>query len=197
MSVRLADRLSAARHRQFVGREAEQALFQSALAAAELPLHVLYVFGPGGVGKTTLLREFVRLCDQAQTPAIYLDARNVEPSPDSFLHALRLAMGLDRSDSPVHVLASRPNRHAILIDTYETLAPLDAWLRETFLPQFPDNTFVVLAGRRPPASVWLADPGWATLVRVLPLDNLSPQESRAYLTQRQVSAEQHQAVHEA
>src|SRR5437764_7443569 len=76
MSVRLADRLSAARHRQLVGREAEQALFQSALAAAELPLHVLYVFGPGGVGKTTLLREFVRLCDQAQAPAIYLDARN-------------------------------------------------------------------------------------------------------------------------
>src|SRR6266545_1865537 len=155
MSARLADRLSAARHSQFVGREAEQALFQSALAAAELPFHVLYLFGSGGVGKTSLLREFARICGQTHTPVISVDARNIEPSPDAFVNALRLAMALAPSVSPVQVLASRSHRHVLLIDTYETLAPLDAWLRETFLPQLPENTLVVLASRRPPSPAWL------------------------------------------
>jgi hypothetical protein len=49
MFSRLAGRLSAARHSCFVGRASEQALFESALAEAELPFHLLYVFGPGGV----------------------------------------------------------------------------------------------------------------------------------------------------
>ena len=82
----------------------------------------------------------------------------------------------------------------ILIDTYETLAPLDGWLRETFLPQLPQSTLVVLAGRRPPSPVWLVDPGWATLVRMVALGNLNPEESRAYLRRRQVPSEQHQAA---
>jgi len=57
MASRLGDRLSAARRRQFVGRVAERDLFQSALTAPDLPFQVLYVFGPGGVGKTSLLAE--------------------------------------------------------------------------------------------------------------------------------------------
>jgi hypothetical protein len=72
MPSRLAEHLSTERHRQFVGRGDELALFQSALAAAELPFFVLHVVGPGGVGKTALLGEFVYLCEQAQKMAIYV-----------------------------------------------------------------------------------------------------------------------------
>ncbi|MDQ3931134.1 MAG: ATP-binding protein, partial [Chloroflexota bacterium] len=57
MTSRLADRLVAARRRRFVGRENERELFRSALAAPELPFVLLHVYGPGGVGKTTLLKE--------------------------------------------------------------------------------------------------------------------------------------------
>ena len=194
MSQRMADRLSAARQRQFVGRAGERDFFRSALEAAEWPFQVLFVFGPGGIGKTTLLREFVRISDDAGTPAIYLDARNIEPSPDAFLHALRLALDLGAQDSPFQFLASRPFRPVALIDTYETLAPLDGWLREEFLPQLPENTLAVLAGREPPAPDWHTDPGWQTLIRTLPLRNLSADESRAYLVRRNVPPEQHQAV---
>jgi len=194
MSTRLADRLSAARRRRFVGRAAELALLQSALAAPELPFHVLHIFGPGGVGKTTLLGEFARLCGQAGTSAHYLDARHVEPSPDGFLAALRNAMRLDEAASPLAVLAAAPDHHVILIDTYETLAPLDGWLRDAFLPELPENTLVVLAGRAPPAPAWRADPGWQTLVRTLSLRNLSPDEGRAYLSQRGLPAGQHPAI---
>ena len=194
MSTRMADRLSAARHQQFVGRAGERDYFRSTLLADELPFQVLYVFGPGGVGKTTLLREFAYLCDEARTPAIYLDARSVDPSPEAFIDALRLALNLAPQDSTIQFLASRPARCVILIDTYETLVPLDGWLRETFLPQLPDNTLVVLAGRRAPSADWRADPAWQTLIRALPLRNLSPDESRAFLARRAVPADQHHAV---
>lgn len=194
MSPRLAGRLNAARHSHFVGRSPEQALFESALAEAELPFHLIYVYGPGGVGKTALLREFAHLCEQAQTPVFYIDAHNIHPAPESFSNALRLAMGLTPQDSVFEAIAAHPDHTVILIDTYEMLAPLDEWMREAFLTQLPENTLVVLAGQYPPSPAWRADPGWQTLIRTIPLRNLSPQESRTYLAQLGVPGEQHQAV---
>ena len=51
----VADRLKSARRRRFVGRAAELELFLGALAASEPPFSVLWLHGPGGVGKTALL----------------------------------------------------------------------------------------------------------------------------------------------
>ena len=125
MSLRLANRLSAARQARFVGRASELALFQSALAEDELPLHVLYVFGPGGVGKSTLLRRFAHHCEQNTIPVVQIDARNVEPSPEAFLNALRLALNLDLQASPLTAIAAQAGYVVILVDTYEALAALD------------------------------------------------------------------------
>ena len=194
MSPRLADRLNAERRRNFVGRAAERALFQTALESPELPFLVLHVFGPGGVGKTTLLREFAAISEAADVPAISLDARTFEPAPESFLGALRQALDASPDASPAFVLANRSKRHVILVDTYELLAPLDNWLREVFLPELPENVLVVLAGRNPPSPAWRTDPGWQTLVRVLPLRNLSSDESRSYLMKRGVPEDQCPAV---
>ncbi len=194
MALRWGDRLETARQRRLVGRAAERALFEAALAAAELPFYVLYVFGPGGVGKTTLLGEFTTLSRQAGLSPLYLDARHIEPSPESFLTALRLAKNLAPDLSPFDFLAAEARRQVILVDTYETLAPLDRWLREVFLPQLPENVLVVLAGRQPPPLAWRSDPGWQALIRTLPLRNFSREESQAYLTNRQVPAPQHPAI---
>jgi hypothetical protein len=193
MSHRVADRLIAARRRQFVGRTGERALFQSALAASELPFLVLYVYGPGGVGKTSLLREFIDICAQMNVPSIYLDARNFEPSADAFLNTLRRTLGLHPDEAPEQALAGARHQ-VVLIDTYESLAPLDDWLRESFLPQLPENVLVVIAGRQPPSPAWRGDPGWQTLVRTLPLRNLSAEEGRTYLIRRGVPADQCDAV---
>ena len=57
------------RRRRFVGRVAEKNLFRSALSADEPSVHVLYIFGSGGVGKTTLLRELVTICEVRGVPA--------------------------------------------------------------------------------------------------------------------------------
>ena len=194
MSSRLADRLQAARRRRFVGRAPERTLFESALTAPELPFCVLYVYGPGGVGKTTLLKEFMQLAEATGARPFYIDARNVDPAPDLLITALQGAMGLVPPAAPLEQLAAAPGRQLILIDTYETLAPLDGWVREAFLPQLPDNTLVVLAGRRAPAAGWRTDPGWHGMFRILPLRNLSPDESRAYLSRREVPPAQHREV---
>ncbi|MEP7198695.1 MAG: ATP-binding protein, partial [Chloroflexota bacterium] len=194
MATNLTGRLDAVRRRQFVGRAAELELFRSALLAPELPFNVLYIFGPGGVGKTTLLNEFVRVGEQTYIPVTYLDARAIEPSPESLLGALRLALDLPQSESPLAVLAARANPHVIVLDTVETLAPLDQWMLDVFLPSLPENVLLVLAGRNPPPSAWRTDAAWQTLIRVLPLRNLSPQESRAFLSKRTVPSDEHQAV---
>ena len=190
----LADRLEAARRSRFVGRTAERQVFQSALTAPDLPFYVLHLFGPGGVGKTTLLREMMAMAGQTQVPTVYLDSRNVEASPDSFTQALQQALQLGPSQTPSQFLLAHNKRFVIFIDTYEKLAPLDGWLRDDFLPRLPDNVLVVLAGRKPPTVGWRADPGWQLFMRALPLRNFSPAESRSFLQKRDIPAEQHAAV---
>jgi hypothetical protein len=194
MPARVGDRLSAARRRWFVGRAAECHLFRAAITAPDLPFYVLALHGPGGVGKSNLLAEFGRIATDVGADTFVIDARNVEPMPDAFTGAMRQAIGLGPADHPLDVLAERPGRQVVLIDTFEMLAPLDAWLRDVFLPQLGENTLVVLAGRHPLGSAWLADPGWQLLLRSLPLRNLSPDESRTFLAQQEIPAARHQSV---
>src|SRR5687767_3006906 len=154
----LADRLTAVRRQRFVGRSAELDLFRAAIHEPEPPFCLLFVHGPGGIGKTSLLGEFERLAQEAGIPVIRLDGRNLEPSPDGFFLALDRALGAESAGSPLAALARRP-RSVLLLDTYETVDALDPWLREVFLPQLPGDHFVVIAGRNPPAAAWRTDPG--------------------------------------
>ena len=194
MAARLANHLIAARQRRFVGRTTELALFESVLGAPTLPCAVLYLFGPGGVGKTMVLNQFAVRCVAAHIPVCHLDARNVEPTPDAFMAALRHVLRLAPLESPIQALGERGQRQVLLVDTYEQLAPIDGWLREVVLPELPTDILVVLAGREPPSLAWRTDPGWQSLVRTLPLRNLTPAESRTYLTACNVPADQHPVV---
>jgi len=194
MASRLADHFSAARRHRFVGREKERAVLQAALTAEKWPFFIVNVFGPGGVGKTSLLQEFAALCRQHDVNVIALDARNLDASPNSFTLALQLALGLGTESSPLDFLSAQEKRSIICIDTYEKLSPLDGWLREVFLPQLPENVLLLMASREPLSAGWRTDAGLSAFIRTIALRNLNPEESRSYLNLRQVSAEQHQAV---
>ncbi len=180
----LGDRLREARHVQFVGRATECAVFADALHAEALPFHVLHIHGPGGRGKTTLLEEYRRFCTQAAISVTYVDARYVDPTPEAFLRVV----------SDAGQAGNGATRRALLVDTYESIDGLDGWLRRSFLPAMDENLFVVLAGRNRPDTAWLADPGWREEVKILPLRNLTPEETIDFLNARDVPEEQHSSV---
>src|SRR5688500_15092373 len=87
-SARLAQRLDSLRQQRFVGREHDLAMFGAALEAADPPFAVLYVYGAGGVGKTTLVDAFSRLSLMHNRTVVRVDGRAVEPSPAGFIRAL-------------------------------------------------------------------------------------------------------------
>lgn len=194
MGARLSERLRAARLRRFVGREAERDLFLAALRAEEPPFYVLHVYGPSGIGKTTLLHTLASLCASEHARAVQLDGRNVDATPAAFQTALRAALDLPDDAALPEALDAAPARHVLLIDTYEMLAALDGWLREVFLPDLPTEMLVVTAGRNPMPPPWHADPGWQELLREVPLHAFDHGEGRTYLAKRQVDPDQHAAI---
>lgn len=190
----IGERLRAARHQQWVGRAEEVTVFQSILEPQELSCCVLHIYGPGGVGKTTLLNVFTSLCKTREIRAIRLDARNIEPTPTFFLQALAHALNLDTSSDPVDALNALSSRVVLFVDTYEALDGLDSWIREIFVPGLSGDVLVVLSGRMPPTSGWRSEPGWQGMLRTIALRNLSPEESCAYLEQHAIPVNQQAAI---
>lgn len=176
----VGERLQRARRRRFVGRAGEVELFRTMLEDPEPRFAVLFVHGPAGIGKTSLLAMFAEVAHGIGVMAVRLDVRTVEPSPPAFLAGLAEALGLPEGAPPLDALGGC-GRSVLLLDTYEAAAPLDEWLRERFLPQLPADVLVVIAGRNPPAPAWVGDSGWHELLRVVSLRNLRPEEVRAYL----------------
>jgi hypothetical protein len=187
-SARLGDRLASARRERFVGRQAELSSVRAALLLPVPPYAVLHIHGPGGTGKTTLLRELARIAAECDRPVVTLDGRYIEPSPAAFRAALATASGRPVDDSVDPCL---PARGVLLIDTWERIEGLDGWLREAFLPTLPADCLVVLAGRNVPAAGWHTDLDWSALTRMIRLENFAVEESATYLATRGVPEHEH------
>ncbi|MYW01786.1 ATP-binding protein [Streptomyces sp. SID3343] len=170
----LARHLEAARNRAFVGRARELALFRRALAGEAGSLAVLLVHGLAGVGKSSLLRQFAVDARSAGRAVIEIGGR-VGSSPAAFELA---AAEMFTHDNAV-----------LLVDDFERCQVLECWLRDHFLPRLPVGALTVFAGRRAPAPVWETDPGWAEVVRVVRLEDLSPEDAAALLESRGVPHE--------
>jgi hypothetical protein len=171
-------RLTAARNRAFVGRAAELEQFRAALAGEYA---VLYLHGPGGIGKSMLLRRFAVEARSAGRPVIEVDGRMVDPTPAEFQQLLAGAL-------------TEPGS-VVLVDTFfEHCDTLETWLWDQYLPRLPVGTVVVIAGREPPATRWVADPGWAGLSRVVAVRELARAEAGAFLHARGVPADAHDVV---
>ena len=87
MGRTIAERLSEAAERSFVGRDAELELLNQAIAADEPPFLVAYIHGPGGIGTSRLLQAAVRGAG-SDIRTIALDCARGEPTPRGFLSAL-------------------------------------------------------------------------------------------------------------
>lgn len=190
----LADRLMNASSRLFVGREAQCALFEQTLQADQLPFAVLHIYGPGGIGKTSLLYEFRRICERMNISAFYLDARTIRADSMSFTEAVAsVSDGLigDKASGPA---SGSRNRVVLFIDTFEELVALEQWLYSTYFVSLSDQVLIVLAGRSGPSDVWGSNPGWQALLKKMPLRNLSPDEVNTYLTKTGVPSDYHESI---
>ncbi len=165
MGTTLSAALDDARRHGFVGRTDELESFDAAAAGAS-PARVLFVHGPGGIGKTTLLDELRRRAREYGRRTVTLDGRDVGGS----IPAVERALSIGRP-------AGFDGRLVLLVDGYELLTPLDRWFREQLVPSLPATSVAVLAGREPPTAAWSADPGWRRLMRVHDLGALSHAES--------------------
>lgn len=159
-------------HRQqalFVGRDWEAATLDRGAGGG-----VFYVHGPGGVGKTALVRDFV---DRTGLPAVWIDAHDLEATPDGVMRALGGV--LDARDACV-----------IVFDSYELARGLDRWVREALLPRVPTGVVVIFATRDAPGEAWRTDPLWGTTIRPIALANLATTDAHEYLARRGVDSTQ-------
>ncbi|MEV7029126.1 AAA family ATPase [Streptomyces sp. NPDC093272] len=148
--------------RRFVGRESELARFRAALDRPPGTVPVLALHGPGGIGKTQLLRRFAVEARRQGRHVVEVDAARTDPTEEAFTAA---------ADVP------RTGRPVLLVDGADRLGPLEDWFRDRYLTGLPPGSLIVLAGREPPGLRWRTDPAWADTLSVGRLDRLSRAES--------------------
>ncbi|MCA9668541.1 MAG: hypothetical protein KC503_23275 [Myxococcales bacterium] len=185
----LAAHLERARRDAFVGRSDEQRWFET-LLASEQPV-VGWLYGPGGIGKSSLLRRWADLARERGCTAVTLDLQQVRASPSEIIAWLCTALESIDEEALARRLAAGP-RVVLLVDTWELGGACEGWMRQALLPSLPPQTLVLFAGRHAPSGAWRDDDGWRALLRVLPLRNLTRSESSELLARAGVP----EALHE-
>ncbi len=153
----LATRVLGRDRERFVGRDAELVLLESCLED-DPPANVVLVHGPGGIGKSALLRELARRAKSYGLDTFLVEGRELPPMPDALEAVLSEARGCERP--------------LVLIDNYERMTALAGYLRRGLLPSLPERTLVVIAGRTAPDSSWFAG-GWERVATELELGPLT------------------------
>ncbi|MCU7821047.1 ATP-binding protein [Kitasatospora sp. DSM 101779] len=173
--VSVGERLSIARTQAFIGRDEELGRFAEALAGDPAAPFAFYVFGPGGIGKSALLRCLTDRARAAGRPVLELDGRFVSRDPADFERTAGTFLQVPGT--------------VLLVDSFEHCQWLENWLWQHFLPRAADDTLVVLAGRLAPQPQWTADPAWAGVLCVRELGPFSEEQARSLLATAQVRPE--------
>lgn len=150
---------------RFVGWTELLDLADAAMAGRSLQ-RILLVHGPGGVGKSALLRAIERRAATAGLIVVHLDGRVLAPTPEALADALAPASDADRC--------------LVVIDEVDELAPLGMELRRQLLDVLPARATVAIAGRRAPGRFWF-EGELTSLVGSVALRPLSASESTELL----------------
>ncbi|EST38230.1 hypothetical protein N566_08605 [Streptomycetaceae bacterium MP113-05] len=151
-----------------MGRSRELELFDRILAGT-LDRNVLLVHGPGGIGKTGLLRASAAAARRAGRTTRWIDARTIDPIPAALAAALE-GVG---------------PRTVVFLDGFERIAAGARELREEVLPRLPGDVVVVIAGRSRPDPGWFSG-GWAQVAFTVELAELSEKSSVELLAEHGV-----------
>ena len=166
-----------------MGRDAELAELRRRIADPDTA--VVFVTGPAGIGKSTLLDALAGV-----ERVVRVDGRDVEPTPPAFLAALDRALDDARTGSgatgapDVADLVARLHDAGpvvLAVDSVDQLLLLDSWWRTDLLPALPSTVTTVLAGRTGPTTAWWTAPSWRGQVRGVHLGPLPDDAASALL----------------
>lgn len=166
----LRDVADAADAAGFVGRANEIQLLKRVLDQAS-PSRIFYVHGPGGIGKSALLRAARRIATAEGATVASLDGRT-----------LPLDLDLLRA----RVLEAAQAADVVILDEADTLGSALAPLRDVLLDTLSARSRVILAGRTSPDPSWRADALHAIFVD-LALAPLGPDDAAQLLEARGVT----------
>lgn len=172
----LASRLRRAQTNSFVGRAKELGALADALDPASEP-GLLFVLGPVGIGKTTLMRHFGALASERGVRSTWTSA-SIADFRTSITSVMRALHG-----------RAKDARQILFVDTFHQLTSTDQnWFLCDCLPGFPANTLVVVAKRK---ELPLARVGSETLIapfsRRLELAPFDRGEALEYLARCEVA----------
>lgn len=153
-------------HHQFVGREAELARFRDLLDRPDP--RVWWVFGPGGIGKSRLLRVLADEAQRSGCEVVLTDHR----SSDGWRTELVQAVAEPEQ---------RGGRLVAILDAVESTAGVERWIRHDLLPRVPSRSLVVIGSRRAPSVEWRSHPTWSCILDLLPLRGLSSADGERLL----------------
>ncbi len=161
-----AGRLEAER---FVGRREVLAVVDEVLDGRS-ERRIIYVHGPGGVGKSALLREVARRASIDGHPVVRVDGRLVAPTRE----ALRAAVSPGSED-----------RAVLLFDEVDEVTALRLELRDAVLELLPASGCALVAGRAAPDRSWF-DGELQLLTAAIALRPLDREDARELLARRDV-----------
>lgn len=159
----IGERLLARDRELFVGRTVELSVFERLLDGT-LPQRVVHLVGPGGIGKSALLREVSRRGVVHGVRTVWVDGRDVPPFPSE----------IDQAFAEVRHVA----RALVVFDSYELVSSLDSYLRDRVIPELPDSTLVVIASRQMPSRAWY-EHGWDSIALTIELQPLDVETAHA------------------
>ncbi len=158
---------------QFVGRDAELHAVRD-LLDVRTPSRILLVHGPGGIGKSALLRAAAREASASGFSVEFHDARTLHGGVGDIVAALA-----GPHEGPV----------VLLLDGVEHMGSMLAPLSDALLDHLREDSRIVLAGRAEPGQTWRMG-ALSGIVVDLQLGPLADASAHAFLTQRGVVDEE-------
>jgi hypothetical protein len=161
----------------FPAPELESALrrLRDAWIHAPAALHVVYIEGPPGTGKSALVRRFID--ELADLPSVYTTHAGTIPA-DRHLVSAELAQGLGNG-------SDRRDRVPLwVVEDYHAWRPVHAWLQSALAESKFLRGMVIFEGREPFRRLWSGDTrSHATVIRII-LEPWNRETSDAYLASR-------------
>lgn len=176
----LADTVYQERSDRFVGRQAELQAFRKWVADEKPATQVWDVSGIAGMGKSSLLWEWMAMAREQEIPLVWMDGRSCPKQPTLFLNYLHDAM---ESAMPAAVSATGawPERFIWIIDNFSDLETIETWLREDLISRVPAHGgLLVCSSRRGLDRLWYVHPVWSQRVKSFALNSLSCQDVQSY-----------------